>query len=369
MPESATEKRIACFLPDMGGGGAERVMLASIRDLVRRGHAVDLLLMEAEGELLGLLPPEVRVIDLKARRIRDSVMPLRRYLRREKPDALHAQMWPMTVVAVIAHRLAGSGARLMISDQSALSPHMKTPLQLRALAWSARMFYPRADFRVMCAADAATDLARVSGLDAGMFEIITNPIEPPAALETNARVEALWGGAEGRILNVGSLKGQKNQALLLRAFAASKARGGAKLMILGEGPLRGELEALAREHGIADRVIMPGFDVDPWPYLASADMFVLSSDYEGFPLVLAEAMYAGLRLVSTDCPSGPRELTDGGRFGQLVPCRDAEALAQAIDRSWDLPHDPQGQRQRAIATAGPTQIARYSDLLTEGAGP
>ena len=369
MPESATEKRIACFLPDMGGGGAERVMLASIRDLVRRGHAVDLLLMEAEGELLGLLPPQVRVIDLKVRRIRDAVMPLRRYLRREKPDAFHAQMWPMTVVAVIAHRLASSRARLMISDQSALSPHMKGALQLRALKWSTRLFYPRADVRVMCAGDAADDLVALAGLARSSFETITNPIDPPAELATNPRVEALWGGADGRIINCGSLKHQKNQANLLRAFAQTRSRPGSKLMILGEGLLRGELEALARELGIAGRVIMPGFDVDPWPYLASADMFVLSSDYEGFPLVLAEAMYAGLRLVSTDCPSGPRELTDGGRFGQLVPCRDAEALAQAIDRSWDLPHDPQGQRERAIATAGPTQIARYSDLLTEGAGP
>ena len=135
-------------------------------------------------------------------------------------------------------------------------------------------------------------------------------------------------------------------------------------MILGEGALRGELEALARELGIAERVILPGFDLDPWPYLASADLFVLSSDYEGFPLVLAEAMYAGLRLVSTDCPTGPAELTDNGRLGQLVPCGDAEGLARAIDTAWTLPHDPAGQRAQAMALAGPAQIARYSELLT-----
>lgn len=363
MPDPSA-KRIACFLPDLGGGGAERVMLASIRDLVERGHAVDLIVMSSGGALMPLLPREVRVIDLGLSRIRSTLWPLMRYLRRERPDALHAQMWPITVIAVIAHRLARSRAVLMISDQSALSPHMKTALQLSALSWSVRHFYPCADFRVMCAADAAADIARVSGIDASSFEIITNPIEPPATLARNEIVEALWGNTEGRIINCGSLKGQKNQALLLRAFAQTKARPKAKLLILGDGPLRGELEALARELGVANRVIMPGFELDPWPYLASADMFVLSSDYEGFPLVLAEAMYAGLKLVSTDCPTGPAELTDSGRFGQLVPCGAAAALAAAIDKAWDLPHDPVAQRDHAKTMAGPAQIARYSELLT-----
>ncbi len=364
MAEPKLRKRIACFLPNMSGGGAERVMLASIRDLVAHGHQVDLVVMDSQGELMPLLPPEVRVIDFKTTRIRATLMPLVRYLRRERPDALHAQMWPMTVLGVLAHRLARSDALLMISDQVALSSHMSSPRQLSALRWSARWAYPRADLRVMCAASAADDICKLAGLKRDSFEVITNPIEPPATLQTSPKVEALWGDSDGRIINIGSLKGQKNQALLLRAFARSKARSGAKLMILGQGDLRDSLLVLAAELGIAGRVIMPGFDIDPWPYLASADMFVLSSDYEGFPLVLAEAMYAGLRLVSTDCPTGPAELTADGRFGQLVPMGDAEALAAGIDAAWTQPHDPEGQRARASAVAGPAQIARYRHLLT-----
>jgi glycosyltransferase involved in cell wall biosynthesis len=360
----AEGKRIACFLPDLGGGGAERVMLASIKDLIQRGHSADLIVMHSHGALMPLLPGAVRVFDLGVGKIRQTLLPLVRYLRSERPDALHAQMWPMTAIAVAAHRLAGSAARLMISDQVALSSHMTSPKQLTALKWSAKAAYPRADVRVMCSADAADDLVRVAGLDRASFEIITNPIEPPATIATNTRVESLWGDAEGRIINCGSFKGQKNQALLLRAFAQTKARSAAKLMILGEGALRGELEALAKDLGIAERVIMPGFDLDPWPYLASADVFALSSDYEGFPLVLAEAMYAGLRLVSTDCPTGPAELTANGKFGQLVPCRDAVALAAAIDAAWTQPHDPAAQRAQAVRLAGPAQIARYTQLLT-----
>ena len=363
MAEPAAPKRVACFLPDLGGGGAERVMLASIRDLVARGHHVDLIVMHAKGALMPLLPASVTVIDLGVTRIRDTLRPLVRYLKRERPDALHAQMWPTTVIGVLAHRMARSQALLMVSDQVALSSHMASPRQMMALRWSAKWAYPRAAVRVMCSAEAADDLCRVAGLDRASFAVITNPIEPPEVLATTAKVEALWGDADGRIINIGSLKAQKNQALLLEAFARSTARPKAKLMILGQGDLRGALEAKARELGLAARVIMPGFDIDPWPYLASADMFALSSNYEGFPLVLAEAMYAGLRLVSTDCPTGPAELTDNGRFGRLVPPGDAATLAEGIDAAWTQPHDPAAQRARAIAVAGPAQIARYSELL------
>lgn len=369
MAEQSGRKHIACFLPFLRGGGAERVMLSSIRDLVARGHRVDLVVMDSLGELMVLLPPEVRVIDFQVTRIRESLLPLVRYLKAERPDALHAQMWPMTVLGVLAHRIARSDALLMISDQVALSSHMSSPLQLKALRWSARLTYPLADVRVMCSAAAADDICDLAGLDRTGFEVITNPIEPPSVIATNPKVEALWGDVAddpsgGRIINIGSLKGQKNQALLLRAFARASARPRAKLMILGQGDLRDSLQALAGELGIADRVIMPGFDIDPWPYLASADMFALSSDYEGFPLVLAEAMYAGLRLVATDCPTGPAELMAGGGFGQLVPMGDAGALAQGIDAAWTQPHDAEAQRARAIALAGPAQIARYSQLLT-----
>ena len=138
-------QRIACFLPDLGGGGAERVMLASIKDLLARGHAVDLIVMNTGGALMPLLPPAVRVIDLRHPDSFATLRPLAAYLRRQQPDALHAQMWPMTVIAVVAHRIARSSARLLVSDQVALAPHMTSALQRRALKWSVRLLYPRAD--------------------------------------------------------------------------------------------------------------------------------------------------------------------------------------------------------------------------------
>lgn len=356
-------KRIAIFLPNLGGGGAERVALASATDIAERGHQVDLVLIEARGDLLPLVPEGVRVVDLKAHRIVAALPRLARYLRAERPDALHAVMWPVTVIAIMAHRLVRSAAKLVVSDQVALSRQVVGGFQRRLLEWTTRFLYPLADIRIACSKAAADDLAQLSRIPRDRFEVIYNPISPPARIASNANVEALWKGKGPRIITVGNLKGQKNHALLFRAFARL-ADPAARLMILGQGPLRPSLEQLAGELGIAERVLFVGFAVDPWPYFASADLFVLSSDYEGFPLVLAEAMRAGLKVVSTDCVSGPAELLDGGRYGRLVPCGDADALAQGIEQALNEPADAKRMRARAVEMAGPAMIARYAELLS-----
>lgn len=360
------KKRAAFFLPNLGGGGAERVALAIINNLVRRGHEVDLVLVQATGELLPLLPPEVNVVDLQARRFAGSLLPLARYLRTRKPDTFHAVMWPITVIAVAAHRLARSRARLVVSDQVALSKHV-APRKLPLLRATVRLFYPMADIRIVCSAESADDLAQVSGLGRDRFEVIFNPIEPPDAIDMPPDMDSRWGGRGPRILNAGRFIEQKNQALLIQAFALLRREREATLMILGDGPLRPMLEELAADLGVAGDVIMPGFAIDPWPYYKSADLFVLSSDYEGFPLVLAEAMRAGTRVVSTDCPTGPGEMLDGGRYGRLVPCGDAAALAQAMAAALDDTSDLQPAIDRAEAMSGARNIERYSELMLSGA--
>ena len=356
-------KKVAVLLPSLRGGGAERVAMASARELADRGHQVDLVLVEAVGDLLPLVPKEVRVVDLRAHRLIAALPPLADYLRKEKPDTLQALMWPLTVIAAMAHRLARSRAKLVVSDHTMLSSHVPGGPQRLLLKWTTRLFYPLADARTICSSPAADDLSRLSGIGRDRIQVLHNPISPPERIVTTPEVEALWGQASARVITVGSLKAEKNHVLLLRAFARIGDRK-AKLMILGDGPLRGGLEQLAAELGIIDRVLFPGFAPDPWPYLASADLFVLSSDYEGFPLALAEAMYAGLRIVSTDCRSGPAEITDNGRFGRLVPCGDVQALGKAIDEALGEAPMPDAMRAQADRVAGAAMIERYVDLLT-----
>ena len=359
-------KRLAFFLPDMRGGGAERVALRLIEDFLKAGQEVDLVLLEEKGELLSLLPAEVQVFDLKAPRVRNGLLPLIRYFRRRRPHAMQISMWPLTVLGIVAHRLARSQARLVTSDHAALSKHVppSRPRAYRLLAWSTRLFYPLADARILVANDAADDLARLSGLDRASLEVVYNPVgRPPAALPPAPHIEALWGEAERRILTVGALKAQKNHALLVRSFARVFKGAPAKLMILGQGELRNPLESLVAELGVADQVLLPGFATDPWPYYASAHLFALSSDYEGYPLVLIEALRSGLPIVSTDCESGPREILAGGRYGTLVPVGDEAALATALEHAFGRELDREALRARAEAISGQTTSDRYLELM------
>jgi len=358
-------KRLAFLLPDMGGGGAERVALTLIKHLIAEGHSVDLVLMQARGELLPLLPPQVNVINLGAGRIRDAVWPIAEYLARAKPAAMQISMWPLTVAGVVARMLARADTRIVVSDHAALSKEYagRGFWHRQMLKWSMRLFYPRADARVVVAAATANDLSQLSGLAQGTFEVVHNPVEVPGWSTVDPDVERMWGSARYRILNVGRLDPQKNQELLLESFARVATSHDAKLIILGEGTLRQQLEQRATELGIADRVIMPGFRLEPAPFYRSANLFVLSSDFEGYPLVLIEAMHCGLSVASTDCPTGPGEILNGGEFGNFAPCGDSLKLAEAMAAALDHPTDPEKLKRRAQNLSA--QAAdRYLQLLT-----
>jgi glycosyltransferase involved in cell wall biosynthesis len=358
-------RRLAFFLPDMRVGGAENVALRLIRDFTVKGYEVDLVLMQSIGLLLEQLPPGVNVIDLRANRIRSAILPLRRYFRHRQPAAMQVSMWPLTVAAVVAHRLSASRARLVLSDHIALSrQYAHFGLIRRAmLRWSIGFFYPLADARVVVSNDAANDLARVSAIPRASIEVIYNPVARPDGSPWRSDADQLWGTATRRILSVGSLKDQKNQLLLIRSFAQLGERARSRLIILGDGELRPALEAAIAAEELGDSILLPGFR-DPWPYYESADLFVLSSDYEGFGLVIVEALRCGLTVVSTDCEAGPREILDGGRYGYLVPVNDETALAAAMERALERPLDPEMLKARAEAISSQSTSDRYLELMS-----
>lgn len=366
MPWPLGMARIAFLLPNMTGGGAERVALTLMRAFLDRGHEVDLVLMSASGELMTLLPDGVRLFDLKARRVRNLLWPLVRYFRERRPDAMQASMWPVTTMAILARLLSRSPARIVVSDHSCLSQAYRgQPIVTVSLRMSVRALYPLADARIAVSAGVADDLGRLSGLDAARWTVIHNPVPAPAepAVDGAGRDSAAWPAGAARVLTVGRLKHAKNHALLLRAFARVPRERTAHLVILGEGELRADLERLAAELGISDRVSMPGFIADPTPYYRSADLFVLSSDHEGYGNVLVEALHAGLAVVSTDCPAGPREILEGGGYGKLVSCNDPDALAAAIVAALDDTVDKDAQRRRAAELSGDHVVDEYLSLL------
>lgn len=359
--------RIAFVAPNMGGGGAERVVLTLVEAFLQRGHEVDLVLMRRQGELLSLLPPQVRVFDLNANRIRGALIPLVKYLRERRPHSLQAILWSLTVVAIIAGVIARTATRIIVADHGILSrQYGRSRAAMFALRLTTRFIYPLAAARICVSEGCATDLARLSGLNREHFTVIHNPVSAPSDLQrSRPDVEQLWANSERRILTVGSLKAVKNHDLLLRAFAQLDKNRDARLMILGEGELRPSIERLAEDLGIADRLIMPGFAIDPWPYYLSADLFVLTSNNEAYPLVLVEALLAGLTVVSTDCAYGPREILDGGRFGHLVPVGDTKSLVETMSAALEQPHQLQDSQNWA-RKLGADSIDQYQRFMVDG---
>ncbi|PJK27663.1 glycosyltransferase [Minwuia thermotolerans] len=360
--------KIALVLPDLRGGGAERLSLTLAREFRAAGHTPCFIVMSEAGELLDDARTLGPVHALKATRVRAVIGALRTQLERIEIEALIANLWPLTVAAGLAVLRIPRARRPLVTlvEHNTLSRQYagwgaKTRLMLRvSLAVGCRL----ADRRIAVSHGVASDIARLAFMSAGRFEVIHNPV--PALLPDDAelaRAEAIWGPRNGRrILSVGSFKRQKNQALLIAAFAQMRAPGDT-LMLLGEGQLRLELGAVAREAGVAEAVLMPGFHSDPTPFYLTADLFVLSSDYEGFGNVIVEAMACGTPVVSTDCPSGPAEILKGGQLGRLVPVGDASALAQAMVAGLDAPGDPAPRRARAADFAPGRIAARYLETL------
>jgi glycosyltransferase involved in cell wall biosynthesis len=328
--------RIAFFLPSVRGGGAQRVIVNLIQGIVRRGEPVDLALAMADGVFLDHLPPEVRVVDLGGRRLLGGFLPLARYLRRERPRVLISSMSHANLLALWAARLAGGATPVMVTVHNTMSESAGAGwgLEQRLL----RTFYPWADWIVAVSRGAADDLARTTGLPRERVEVIYNPVITPAILAQAGRApDHPWygPGQPPVVLGVGRLTRQKDFFTLVRAFAELRRRRPARLIILGEGEDRPGLEALIAELGVGGDVALPGFRDDAPAYMARSALFVLSSAWEGLPTVLIEAMAAGTAVVSTDCPSGPREILQGGRLGALVPVGDAPALAGAMERALD----------------------------------
>lgn len=339
------EKRLAFFLPGLWGG-AERTVLNLAQGIAGRGYAVDLVLAQAEGPYLAQVPESVRLVELNARHLRArrtlaSLPALVRYLRRERPEAMFSALNRANVVALLAWRIAGVSTRLVVSHRNTLSYSSARRLS-RALIVR---LYPWADGIVAVSKGVADDLAHVTGIPRERIQAIYNPVVTPE-LRGKAQVplDHPWfkPGEPPVVLAVGRLAAQKDFSTLIQAFAQVQETRPVRLLILGEGRERPMLEALVRQLGLEQDVSLPGWLENPYPYMARASVFVLSSRWEGLPGVLIEALYCGAPLIATDCPSGPREILAEGRYGQLVSVGDVTALARAIETTLagEKPHPP-----------------------------
>jgi glycosyltransferase involved in cell wall biosynthesis len=358
---------VAIFLTYLRGGGVERVIINLARGFVEQGLSVDLVLVRKEGDFLSLVPPEVRVVNLEGKRLISSVPALVRYLKENKPVAMLSAMQDINLVALWSRRLAGVSTRVVVSVHNTVSQESQNSTQLkrRIAPFLARKFYPWADAIVTVSQGSADDLVNL-GLSSKRIQVIYNPVVTPELFEkAKELIEHPWfePGSPPVILGVGRLEKQKDFPTLIRAFAQVKQQRPARLMILGEGKDRPELEALVQELGLDHDVALPGFVANPFAYMASSAIFVLSSLYEGLPTVLIEAIAVGTRVVSTDCPSGPAEILENGRYGKLVGVGDIKGMAEAIVSTLENPPDSESLQRKAAEFSLEKAVAEYRQVL------
>ena len=324
---------VALFTPTLGGGGAQRVMLDLAAGMAERGFVTDLIVASGEGALLNAVPEDVRLVDLGQRHVAPSFVPMIRYLRRCRPGALLSTQEHANVVAVAAARLVG-GTRVYVRHQTTASPMRRASgVRVLVVAAAMRILYPRADGVIAVSNGVADGLVRYLGLRRESIETLPNPVISRRLREgADAPVDHPWFAPTEPpvVLAVGRLSPEKGFDTLVRAFALARRQHACRLVILGNGAQREELLRIAVDAGVAADVDLPGFEPNPFPYMAHAGVFVLSSLREGLPNVLVQALALSTPVVSTDCDSGPDEILEGGRHGRLVPTNDPEAMAAAI---------------------------------------
>lgn len=352
-PGSRTRPRVLFVLPSLAGGGAERTVLNLLNHLDLERFTPTLVLFQLEGPYLSLLRDDIEVVVIN-RRTRSALFPLARQIRRLRPHLVFSTLLLSNVVAVAARLLSLHPAVSIVreSNHQTAAGRATTGLQGRAVGWA----YRRAHRVVSLSVGVAADVRERYGLSSERTCVIYNPVDLQhvqtlSAEPLPAEVRYPYPG-RFNVLAVGRFMPQKGFDLLIRAMASLRDTHW-HLTILGEGREREALERLAAELSVASRVDFPGFQQNPYSWMARADLFVLSSRWEGFGHVIVEAMACGTPVLATRCPSGPAEIIEDRVDGRLCAIT-VEDLAERIAELADSPED-----RRRYAEAGRVTVKRF----------
>ena len=358
---------IAFYLYNLSGGGAERVMVNLMHSFVQLGLKIDLVLnTKTKSPYLSMVPPEVRILGLKLG-VRKGIPKLISYLRQEQPQALLSSLHFNTDIAVLAKVLSGVSTKVVVREANHLSTKARNSRDIkeRLVPLATRLTYPWADGIVAVSEGVAKDLANITGLPRSRIRVIYNPTVTPELLDKSQEsLDHPWfkEGEPPVILAVGRLEPQKDFPTLIRAFAKVQKLQSARLLILGSGQEQAHLNQIVHKLNLEKDVAIPGFAKNPYNYMKQAAVLVLSSAWEGLPNVLIEAMALGTPVVATNCPSGPEEILDRGKYGKLVPVGEdnkmAEAILSVLSGNFQSV-EPHWMQQFTLETA----VEKYLDVL------
>lgn len=337
-------------MPSLGGGGAEKVFVKLAGYFSAAGFEIDFVLARKEGVFLNHLPEKAAIFGLGRERGLRSIIPLMKYLRKERPDCLISAMSHCNAAAIWAKVFSKGGFRLLTTEHIHYSLALKNKnfFTRKLVSFFLRQTYKKAERMIAVSTGIKDDLVRSLKIHPDRIRVIYNPAYDESVISrSKEEINHPFFGSRV-ILGAGRLTAQKDFKTLIEAFKIVKRkRENIKLIILGEGEERKRLEELIDKLGLKEYVSMPGFVENPYPYMRKASVFALSSRWEGFGVVLVEALACGTPVVSTDCPSGPAEILANGKFGKLVPPADPGKIADAIIETLDQKFEPDTLAARA----------------------
>jgi glycosyltransferase involved in cell wall biosynthesis len=353
-----------------GGGGPERDTVLLCNALAAKGVRVTILALREEGPLRSLVDPAIHVVIVPARRMRYAISGLRRAIRALRPAVVVSSGIPslnLTTLAAVQTLPRGQRPKLVLREGAVPSMACHDPSRSNRIAYQIlRHLYHRADRIITLTDGARRDLARIFSVPESRISVMgTNAVLPPAIVNWIAQ----WDGDRDResdlIVCIGRLSAEKGQHTLLRAMTLLPPHRQWRLAIIGEGPDRATLEAFADSSGLSQRILFTGQVDDPFVWMRKARLAVCSSIYEGLGNAIIEALACGTPVVSTDCPYGPREILQGGRYGTLVPVGDSAAMAAAIEAALDRVPDRRSLMRRSLDYTVERAAARFLEIVAD----
>lgn len=324
--------RVAFFLSTLGGGGAERVTLNLASNMASKGMLIDLVVASAKGKLKDAVPGNVHLIDLGKSRVSLSIFDLAAYYRMYKPTIVVSAQYHVNIISIIAKIFSSHKPKIVAVVHNTLSMEMNNVYH-KFISSLIPFVYRFASSIVAVSNGVANDFSEVTGIPRNKIKVIYNPVVTILMKEyMKCEVYDNWiiNKTVPVVIAIGRLTRQKNFSFLLKAFNEYVKYQPARLIILGDGEDRKMLEHYIIENKLQETVKLPGFVSNPYAYLAGADLFVLSSDWEGLPTVLIEAMACGTPTISTRCKNGPEEILQNGRYGMLVDVGNVEQMTAAM---------------------------------------
>lgn len=368
-----SKKRLALFMHP-GVGGAQKSMMRIASGFASNGYVVDVIHVRNEFTESFQSNKGVTHHDLEissASTLASTLLAIPRLIKLLKyiePDVLLVTGESAMTAALIAVSVSGCNVKVVPRFQVHVERNWQEwPWWRRHLvSISLRFLLERAYRLIAVSSGVADNVSRVFGIDRDRIFVAYNPTLTPeyqSMLQEAVNHDWFGSGVPRVILAVGRLTEQKGFDVLLRSFSKAQEKTEVRLMIIGDGPQRARLEKLVIELGIDKKVQFAGYQRNPYKYMNNADLFVLSSRWEGLPNVLIEAMGAGLKVIATDCPSGPRDILEDGKWGKLVPVADVEALTAALVEIVDSNYESPGTKERAKCFTMKKAIDEYESIM------